>query len=193
MERSGYCDGEFLERLGGGVDVSSLSTLGTLVMEISSLLFTPSVRQHEVWILGRWMCTQGDDAVDEATREEERCLTSILELTRRVYYEKGLRGSIEVSRTLTFYAMSSSCDINGSDAGMIGETQKLASGIEKKVMKALRSSMHTLQKRALVYRNKSYRQDLTLSCGVSMTDPVLGVISTSITCSATVTSLLASA
>lgn len=144
------------------------------------------------------------DTSDEATAgeeeavKEERYLASILEVTRRMYFERGLVGSIYVSRSLAFYVTSLNCDVDGTSvAGLSEETQKLAdeaeeglTRFERKVVTAVRGAMHTLQKRALAYRNKGYRKDLTLSCGISVSDPFLGMISTSISCSATVASLL---
>lgn len=131
---------------------------------------------------------------DEAVKEEA-FLSSLLEVTQRVYYEQGLNGSIYVSRSFIFYQSSLNCEVHGSSEEQKSQklTETLAKELtmfERKVMSTVRGAVLLLKNRARAYRNKEYRKDLTLSCGISVTDPFFGLMSTTISCSAKVSTLL---
>jgi hypothetical protein len=140
---------------------------------------------------------EGAEADEEAVREE-KFLSKVLEVTRGMYFEKKLVGSIYACRSFAFYSSSLNCDVDSTAPIEEEETEirestgnEQMSFFERKVVTGVKGAISTMQRRAKAYKNKPYRKDLTLSCGLSVSDPFLGLISTSITCSATVASLLA--
>lgn len=144
--------------------------------------------------------TQEDTKAAEDAVKEEKYLSSILEVTRKLYYEKGIVGSIDVIRSFTIYSSSIHCEVDGTNITAFveelnheGESSAIDSGstmFERRMRDAIKGAVSTLKHRARAYRGKSYRRDLILTCGITLTDPFLGMISTSVTCSATVASLL---
>jgi hypothetical protein len=139
---------------------------------------------------------------EEVVREEKR-LKRILEMARNVYFERKIVGSINVGRSFGIFSTSLSCDIDGNEEEEVstdatadkeraeedkdGKLTRFESIIFSSLVKTIRS----LENRAKCYRNRAYTKDLSLSTGISVSDPVLGIASFSISCSATVTSLLA--
>lgn len=136
---------------------------------------------------------------EEEAVKEEKFLSTILEVSRKIFYEKHLVGSIYLSRSFAFYSSSLSCDVDWSTMSeevttaspSVAEDVEGMTRFEKKVVKAVQGAVRTLQSRARAYRNKPYRDGITLTCGISVSDPFLGLISTSVSCSATIASLLA--
>lgn len=137
--------------------------------------------------------THNEKAMEDAVREE-RFLSSILEVARRLYFETGLVGGIDVYRTFAIYSSYLHCDVDGTDLNAfedgVADNEGNLSMFERRAMDAVKGAIATLKHRARAYRNKSYRKDLTLTCGLTFSDPFLGMISTSVQCSASVASLL---
>lgn len=136
---------------------------------------------------------------EEEAVKEEKFLTSILEVSRKIFFEKHLVGEIYLSRSFAFFSSSLSCEVDWAkmtdedtvSSASIADDVEGMTRFEKKVVKAIQGAVRTLQSRARAYRNKPYREGITLTCGISVSDPFLGLISTSVTCSATIASLLA--
>lgn len=170
-----------------GYNFPILSRLSKGVNEMTS-------RNNEVVEEQQEEPTETKSKEEDAVREE-RILCSILEVSRRQFFEMGLVGSIDVSRSLAIYTSSISCEVDGYDISSFDEELKSEkdSGynmFEKRLKSAVCGAIRTLRHRARAYRNKPYRKDLTLTCGVTISDPFLGLVSTSVQCSATVESLL---
>lgn len=147
--------------------------------------------------------SSADSKAEEDAAKEEKYLSSILEVTRRLFYEMGIVGSIDVTRSVAIYTSSIHCEVDGTNMAAFEEELSAAQNapaatskdggstmFERRVTDAVRGALSTLANRARAYRNKPYRSDLVLTCGITLSDPFLGVISTSVSCSATVTSLL---
>eukprot|EP01031_Cornospumella_fuschlensis_P028340 gene28340-34216_t len=138
---------------------------------------------------------------EEESVKEEKNLTRILEMARKMYYEKKIVGSIEVARSFAIFNTSVSCDIDGSEPEEVApedsavavkaEEQEKLTRFETLVFRSLTKAVNNLENRAKAYRNKPYRKDLTISTGIYTSDPILGISSLSVSCSATVESLLA--
>eukprot|EP01039_Chlorochromonas_danica_P003204 gene3204-3509_t len=145
---------------------------------------------------------------EEEAVKGERNLKRVLESARRLFLEKKIEGSIDVSRSFAFYTTSLSCTIDGSSCS--GSTSSNSSGeddvaaavveegereqltrFERIVFSSLTKAVNNLESRAKAYRRAVYKDDLTLSTGLSLTDPFLGLSNLTISCSATVSSLLA--
>lgn len=146
--------------------------------------------------------SSADSKAEEDAAKEEKYLSSILEITRRLFYEMGIVGAIDVTRSVAIYSSSIHCEVDGTNMAAFEEELSAAQDaastskdggstmFERRVTDAVRGALSTLANRARAYRNKPYRSDLVLTCGITLSDPFLGVISTSVGCSATVTSLL---
>lgn len=137
---------------------------------------------------------------EEEAVKGEKNLKRILEAARKLYFEKRIAGTIDVARSFAVHTTSLSCDIDGTQAeddsgdneSVIEdevEAEKL-SRFEKIAMNSLVRAINTLENRAKAYRNRPYKNDLSISTGVYVTDPFLGISTLSISCSATVSSLL---
>lgn len=156
---------------------------------------------------------KGEDELQEPTAEEiekeeedsrrnEYRLTIILEKVRDMYYQRGLVGSVEISRSFLCTCNSISCDIDGSSSPESGTTAEEAGAAEAEAQKipllvklTVRNTTRLLQRleaRAKNYRNKPYKADLSVSGSISITDP-MGFTGVSISCSATLESLLKTA
>lgn len=142
-----------------------------------------------------------DSKAEEDAAKEEKYLSSILEVTRRLFYEMSIVGAIDVTRSVAIYSSSIHCEVDGTNMAAfeaeLSAVQDAATSkdggstmFERRVTDAVRGALSTLANRARAYRNKPYRSDLVLTCGITLSDPFLGVISTSVSCSATVASLL---
>jgi hypothetical protein len=129
-------------------------------------------------------------AVEEATKHEYR-LNLILTKIRALYFEHKLVGSVEISSSLFMTSSSIDCDIDGSSGVDEGaEQDKKLPVLVKLVLAAANKMIRSLKIRASHYRFKTYKEDITLS-GSAGIDPT-GYAGFSISCSATVTSLLES-
>lgn len=134
---------------------------------------------------------------EEAVKDEKR-LKRVLEMARRHFFEKRIVGSIDVARSFGIFTAGASCDIDGTEA-----EEELAEEVEKEedkeklsrferiIMSSLTKAVNALESRAKAYRHRPYKKDLSLSTGIYVTDPFLGISTLSVTCTATVTSLLA--
>ena len=132
---------------------------------------------------------------EEESRKNEYRLMIILEKVREIYYQRKLVGSIEISRSFLATSNSIGCDIDGTgefepevpEAGK--EEQKIPLLSRVTINNATRL-LNRLEVRAKNYRNKSYKEDLTISGSIDITDP-MGFTGVGISCSATISSLLA--
>ena len=137
---------------------------------------------------------------DEESRKHEYRLMLILENIRELYFKRGLIGSAEISCSLLFACNSISCDINGTEEPSgkaectIEENSETSDKdklpiLLKLTIKNVTRLIHRLEIRARNYKDKSYKEDLSIVGSINITDP-LGFTSVSITCSASIESLL---
>jgi hypothetical protein len=126
---------------------------------------------------------------------EENNLLVILDHVRKIYIERRLIGSIEISTTIFAVYNSVECEIdesqfveNESVDEKIVEEKKLTR-IQKFAIGGLEGMMKTLHYRARSYKNKSYKDNINVGSGIYHTFP-MSVLSLSVICSATVDSLL---
>ena len=134
---------------------------------------------------------------DKEDAHEERRLSFLLEKARKAYMDKGLSGSIEITRSFAAFYRTVSCDIDGiaeraSEGSLeeeVEEDEKM-SRLQKLAVSGIDRCIKALEKRAHVYRNKSYKSNLTLTSTLYVTAPFVGLVSINISCSATVESLL---
>lgn len=73
--------------------------------------------------------------------------------------------------------------------GLVEDNAKPPNAIQKLAIGGITKIINALERRAKGYKNKSYRANLTLSAGLDVAIP-LGFIGMSISCSATVDSLV---
>jgi hypothetical protein len=130
----------------------------------------------------------------EVTKEEDRLIV-LLEKARGLYLQKRLTGSVEITRSFAAFYRTVSCDIDAGSAesdetgGELGNDVDL-SRLQKLAVGAIEKCIKGLEKRSLAYRNKPYKSDLSLSSTVYVTAPFLGLVSISISCTATAASLI---
>jgi hypothetical protein len=133
---------------------------------------------------------------EEDSKKHEYRLVIILEKVRELYQRKGFVGSVDISRSFLCTSNSLSCDIDGSggseetplDDSTFAETDKVPM-LSKITINNVTRLLARLESRAKNYRNKPYKDDLTISGSVGFTDP-MGFSGVSISCNATVSSLL---
>ena len=122
----------------------------------------------------------------------------ILEKVRELYFQRSLVGSVEIERSLLCTSNSISCDIDGTatpeetdavDESSFSETEKVPM-LAKMTIKNVTRLLNRLEVRARNYKSKPYKDDLTISGSISITDP-MGFTGVSISCEATIVSLLA--
>lgn len=141
---------------------------------------------------------------EEDSVKEEKNLSRILEMARKMYYEKKITGSIDVSRSFAIFTTSLSCEVDGTEPEeevaevestlpAKAEEQEKLTRFESLVFRSLTKAVNNLENRAKAYRNKPYKKDLTISTGIYTSDPILGISTLSVSCAATVSSLLAAA
>jgi hypothetical protein len=136
-----------------------------------------------------------ESAPTENEINEESTLLVILDHVRQLYIERRLIGSIEVSTTI--FAIYNSVECNIDEAQFIeseGLEEKIVENkkltrIQKIAIGGLEGMMKTLHFRARAYKNKSYKDSITISNGIYHTFP-MSVFGLSVICSATVDSLL---
>lgn len=141
-----------------------------------------------------------DAELTEAAEKDEKSLRRIFDVARKIFLEKKLVGSFEVSRTIGALSSCVSCDIDGESVDEEhqhedhhnGETEELTR-FERVAEKAIHAAVESMVKRSRAYRKRTYAKDITLSASIGISDPFLGVLSIQFSCSATVVSLLASA
>jgi hypothetical protein len=143
---------------------------------------------------------------EQDVARKERGLKQLLYFARKKYVEQGLEGSIEIYSLVTVFTHSISCDVSndavdacegatdGATEAETAEDASLAEDISRSnahAISAMDGVIRVLKRRAGGYRNTSFKNDVTLSSGVYVTLPFLGLASISVTFSASVKSLLA--
>jgi hypothetical protein len=133
---------------------------------------------------------------EDESRKHEYRLMIILEKVREMYYQRGLVGSVDISRSFLFTCNDISCDIDGTGTPEVEPAVEHASAEVEKVpmlvkltIKNVTRLLNRLETRAKNYKTKSYKDDLTISGSINICDP-MGFTSVSISCSATLSSLL---
>lgn len=139
-----------------------------------------------------------DNELTEAAEKDEKSLRKIFDIARKVYLNKKLIGSFEVSRTMGAMSSCVSCDFDGQEDEVQEYDHKLSDSedltrFEKAAERAISVAIESMCKRSRAYRKRTYAKDITLSSSISISDPFLGVLSVQFTCSASLTSLLACA
>ena len=139
-----------------------------------------------------------DPDTPETSKEEEDALkeegrfTRIFELVRNYFISEGLSGNVYFSYSFLAFGNTISCDIDGTNEETkptpVDETN--LGTLEKSILGSTKRAIRNLTNRAMAYKTKPYKEDLSLGCQVSMTMPMLGLASFYLTCSATVQSLL---
>lgn len=136
---------------------------------------------------------------EEDAVKEEKSLQLILEKARKLFFEKRIVGSIDVARTFGMFTTGLSCEIDGSEEADVtpdeqpaaAEDKEKATRFEKVIITSLVKAVNSLEGRAKAYRSRAYKKDLSLSTSIYVSDPILGISSLSVSCTATVSSLLA--
>jgi hypothetical protein len=137
---------------------------------------------------------------EDAVKEEGR-LTKVLEVSRNYFISEKLSGNVTVYYSFLVFGNSISCDIDGSSEmseDSSNETNKKTDEeveklgrFETAVVNSTKKAIKNMENRALAYKDKPYRGDLQLSSSVSVTTPGYSLATFSITCTATLSSLLA--
>lgn len=157
---------------------------------------TPSETANPVAEGGTEESVEDPQPDDKEDAKEERRLVFLLEKARKAYIEKGLVGSIEITRSFAAFYRTVSCDIESASEGEnvvdeeVEEDEKM-SRLQKMAVAGIDRCIKALEKRAQVYRNKSYKSSLSLTSTLYVTAPFVGLVTINISCSATVESLLA--
>ena len=144
-----------------------------------------------------------DAKEDEDIAKKERGLKQLLFYARKKYIERGLEGSIEIYSLFTIFSHSVSCEVSregpaetvdeegtAEDESLGPEAREEVSRANATAISAMDGVLAVLERRAKGYRHTSFRDDVTLSSGVYITVPFIGMASISVTFSATVKSLL---
>jgi hypothetical protein len=132
---------------------------------------------------------------EQEIAHKERGLKQLLYFARKKYIDRGLEGSITIGSTLTFYTHSIVCNVKKGDAAAAPDDVALAEDISTTnahTISAMDGVLSILERRARGYRKSAFRDDVTLSSGLHVTIPFIGMASVSLTFTATVKSLLAS-
>jgi len=133
---------------------------------------------------------------EEESRKHEYRLMIILEKVREIYFQRKLVGSIEISRSFLAMSNSVSCDVDGTGepdprpVEVAGKEDQKIPMLAKVTINNATRLINRMETRSKNYRGKVYKDDLTVSGSISITDP-LGFTGVSISCSATISSLLA--
>lgn len=134
---------------------------------------------------------------EEDSRKHEYRLVLVLEKVREMYRRKGFVGGVEISRSFLCTCNSISCDIDGTEENEEGTVDESSYSEGEKVPMLTKITIRNvtrlltrLEARARHYRNKPYKENLTISGSITINDPI-GLSSISISCEATITSLLA--
>mmetsp|Transcript_61273 Transcript_61273/g.107626 ORF Transcript_61273/g.107626 Transcript_61273/m.107626 type:complete len:181 (-) Transcript_61273:135-677(-) len=132
---------------------------------------------------------------EEESRKHEYRLMIILEKVRDIYFQRKLVGSIEISRSFLATSNSISCDVDGTteaDSHSLeahGPEENKIPLLAKVTITNATRLLNRMEVRARHYRSKAYKEDLSISGSINITDP-LGFTSVSISCSASMVSLL---
>lgn len=139
---------------------------------------------------------------DAEVKKEESSLICLMEKARAIYIEKGLVGNVSITRSLTVFYRSISCDVDGVAEKLkmksISASQPIVvdrepTTFEKFVGSLINRCIGSLERRARPYKKKPYKDNLILSNTVYYREPFIGLMSINVTCSATASSLNAAA
>jgi hypothetical protein len=134
---------------------------------------------------------------EQDVAKKERGLKSMLKHARDKFIERGLEGSIEIYSLVTIFSHTISCEVSNESATAEetdeGEEPVEDSTSSRTTISMMDSTIRTLELRARGYKNSTFKDDVTLSSGIYVTMPLIGLASISVTFTATVKSLLASA
>eukprot|EP01040_Poterioochromonas_malhamensis_P017799 gene17799-20575_t len=140
--------------------------------------------------------TPADPDTPEISKEEEDALkeearfTRVFELIRNDFIAERLNGSLEISYSFLLFGNTISCDVDGTNE----ETQPTTvdetnlGTLEKGILSSTKRGIRNLTNRAMAYKTKPYKEDMSLSCQVTV--PVMGLASVSLSLSASIQSLL---
>jgi hypothetical protein len=148
--------------------------------------------------------SSSEDLTEEnkSDAKKERGLKRLLSHARKKYLERGYDGSISISTLVGIFSIGVDCDVSFSESDSNGEDIDTQSEIDdpesaeeaSRAESAAKSAMDTLltklEQRAKGWISTSYREDLSLSNGVSITIPFVGLASLSINFAVTVKSIL---
>lgn len=146
---------------------------------------------------------------DTSAMRNEHSMLVILKEARRRFMERELIGSVDISMSVGIFTSSISCDIpaatetvtgdeettrksTGDDdnvASTVEEKEKLKT-MEKIVLSYLDGVLKLLEKRASAYKTLPFSDDVSLTNGVYISDPIFGSVSFAISLTATVASIL---
>lgn len=143
---------------------------------------------------------------EEKAVKEEYTLSTAIEAAIKKYKEKRLVGSVSVERTFLIFTSSITVEIDGTEQSEEGSgegdeapsttaEEDAATEKEKKTLlyklalKGLDRNIFWLLRRSQSYRNKPYKDSLTITSSKSLSDP-LGFWTITVECSASVQSLL---
>lgn len=147
-------------------------------------------------------------AKEEAeARKHEYRLRIALDKVRQLYYERKLQGSIDISATFLCVTNTISCDVDPSasahndgidnDGGDIAQDnngdgdddEEKTPRITKLALRGAMNLLKRLESRVRAYAHKAYKDDLTISGSIDISDP-MGLTGMSVSCSVSVSSLL---
>lgn len=132
----------------------------------------------------------------DAIKEEKR-LSQVLDMVHKLYQEYKLVGSVDASRTFALCTTSISCEIDGNETfeSELDHESHAGGSDEDMFQKAVKSSVtrsiNSMINRAKAYKKKPFKDNLTIANSVSISGPVLGLFSIYVSCSATISSLIA--
>ena len=135
---------------------------------------------------------------EKDTAKEEGRLIALIEKARSIYIEKGLVGSVEITRSFAAFYRTVSCDIDGVaerqqlnaiEDGVEVDGDESAAKAQELSIDGIGRCVKQLEKRATAYRNKSYKADLSLTSTIYVSGPLVGLVTVSISCTAKVDSL----
>jgi hypothetical protein len=150
----------------------------------------------------RTLMTAQDIKEEHEVAKKERGLKQLLFHARKKYLERGLEGNIEIYSCITVFTHSISCKVTNEspeaeehDEFALAEEESLKENVSTSnahAISAMDGVLKVLELRARGYRNSSFKDDVTLSSGIYVTVPLIGLATISVTFTATVKSLLAS-
>lgn len=142
---------------------------------------------------------------DPEAEKKERGLRRLLAQARKKYIERGLEGNIDIWNCIGMFTHEVSCDVTSettpevtdgedgrsrSSSTASSESEENAAATARAVS-AMDGILSMLERRARAWKRSSMREDSTISSGVYVTIPFIGLVSFSITFAVTVKSLLA--
>lgn len=146
------------------------------------------------------LSTEEEQHAAESVKNESK-LISILEKARSLYIEKGLIGNISITSSFTIFYATVACDIDGiaerdtalAELPKANSADPNSSTIEKLAISCVGKCIGMLERRAVAYSSKSFKSKLTLTNTMYASLPILSMMTISVSCTATVASLNASA